>query len=340
MVALIVFCFSSLDDSFSNTRTPFVEIMQAALHDPVTTKCCAPLTQYRSLGECLVGNRRIQSLIKDDLRAAGFEIVASEDATEDTLHLPVDHLVEAGALRVLAETEESACMRDGRGDLVAWKGADHPDKCIRTIVTEEICFRIEYPWDLLQLNENILTLMTENKSEGKISPLAQIDGFVHLGEGSVILPGVYIEGNVVIGKGCKIGPNAYIRGNTSIGDRCIIGNAVEIKNSVIYPHTSIKHLSYVGDSIIGAYVSLGAGTIIANHRHDGSNHHANIRGYRVNTQREKFGALLGDSVRTGVNTCVYPGRRIGAGKRTRPNTIVDTDLMPPDPADDRRQSEF
>ena len=99
-----------------------------------------------------------------------------------------------------------------------------------------------------------------------------IDGFVSLGENSVILPGVYIEGNVIIGRDCKIGPNCYIRGNTSIGDRCHVGQAVEIKNSILGDKVSVGHLSYAGDSVICNNVNFGAGTIISNLRHDGRNH--------------------------------------------------------------------
>lgn len=275
-----------------------------------------------------------------ELTQAGFEIVSLENATERTVHLPMDHWVEVGALCMLARSDGSVCMRDKRGDLIAWKGASDPTQCQQSVQTEAECFRIQYPWDLLKLNEEVLTMIEEQEPQGQISHLAQVDGFLHLGKGSIVLPGVYIEGNVVIGRRCQIGPNAYIRGNTSIGDRCVIGNAVEIKNSIIYPHTHIKHLSYVGDSILGSHVSIGAGTIIANHRHDGTNHRSSVKGALVDTERVKLGAIVGDGVRTGVNTCVYPGRKIGAGRMTRPNTIVDRDMMPIDQPGANGQSSF
>lgn len=302
--------------------------MQATLHNPVSTKCCAPITQSRSLGECLIANRELRDLIRMELTQAGFEVIPQDQANDRTVHLPMDHWVEVGALCMLARSEGSACLRDQRGDLVAWKGADDPALCSQSMVTEAECFRIQYPWDILRLNEEVLMMIEDQEPQGQISHLAQVDGCLHLGKGSIILPGVYIEGNVVIGAHCKIGPNAYIRGNTSIGDRCSIGNAVEIKNSLIFPHTNIKHLSYVGDSIIGSHVNLGAGTIIANHRHDGTNHRSMVKGHLVDTDRNKLGAVVGDGVRTGVNTCVYPGRKIGAGMMTRPNTVVDRDMMP------------
>ena len=302
--------------------------MQATLHDPINTKSCAPLTSSRALGDCLVANYSLSELIASDLRQSGFDIIANDQATERTVHLPLDHWISVRALCQLARTETSTCLRDQRGDLVAWKGGATPDVCSGSMVTEAGCFRIRYPWDFLQLNEEVLDVVNDSEINGEVSPLAQVDGHLHLGEGSVILPGCYIEGKVIIGKNCKIGPNAYIRGNTSISDHCEVGNAAEIKNSVVYSHTKIKRLSYVGDSIIGSHVELGAGTIIVNSRHDGTNHRSLVNGAYVHTGRARFGAIIGDGVRMGVNTCIYPGRKIGAGRVIRPNTIVDKDLMP------------
>lgn len=302
--------------------------MQATLHNPFNTKSCVPLTQSRKLGDCLVANHSLEDLIATDLRQAGFDIIPAEQATSRTVHLPLDHWISVRVLCQLARLEIPSCLRDKRGDLVAWKGGATPDVCGGNMVTEATCFRIRYPWDFLQLNEEVLAVVNNSEIYGDVSPLAQIDGHLHLGEGSVILPGVFIEGNVIIGKNCKIGPNAHIRGNTSIADHCEIGNAVEIKNSVIYPHAKIKHLSYVGDSVIGAHAVIGAGTIIANHRHDGTNHQSVVNGKMVDTGRSRFGAIIGDGVRLGVNNTVYPGRKIGSGRVTHPNTIVNKDLMP------------
>ncbi|BDS08437.1 hypothetical protein NT6N_34770 [Oceaniferula spumae] len=301
--------------------------MQATLHNPQETKTCAPVTDGRKLGNCLIANHKLKDLISNELRAVGFDVIPNEMATPRTVHLPVDHWIDVGALCLLARSDSPVCLKDKSGDLVAWVGANTPEECGGEVVTEADCFRIHYPWSLLELNEEVLGMMEGSQIAGDISPLAQVDGHLHLGVGSKILPGVVIEGNVIIGENCRIGPNAYIRGNTSIGDHCEIGNAVEIKNSIIYPYSKIKHLSYVGDSVLGSHVMLGAGTILANYRHDGTNHRSLVGGKLLDTGRIKFGAVLGDGVRTGVNTCVYPGRKIGPGRMTRPNSVVDRDLM-------------
>jgi len=116
-------------------------------------------------------------------------------------------------------------------------------------------FEIKYAWDLLRINESVISVLTEDKIEGKVYDSAIIEGKVEIGEGTKILPGVYIEGNVIIGKDCKIGPNCYLRGNTFIGDNCHVGQSVEIKNSILMNKTNVGHLSYVGDSVLGTKVN-------------------------------------------------------------------------------------
>lgn len=301
--------------------------MQAVIQSPRNASLCAPLTTGRDIGDCLVANVPLKHLITTELSRAGFEIVDLAHVTPATVHLPLDHWIEVGALCLLARQVAGTCLYDSEGDLVAWKGCDYPEQCTGKMITEAACFRISYPWEFLQLNTDVLKMLPAQEILGEVSPLADVKGNLHLGVGSRILPGVVIEGNVVIGENCKIGPNAYIRGNTTIGNHCVVGNAVEIKNSVIYPHTSIAHLSYVGDSIIGAHVNLGAGTILSNNRHDGKNHLCFVNGELIDTGRDKLGAMIGDGVRTGIHTSVYPGRKIGKGRTTLPGAIVDKDLM-------------
>ena len=191
-----------------------------------------------------------------------------------------------------------------------------------TVAPDADSVRLTYPWDLLKLNEMIVGALNGNNISGEISPRAEINGFITLGKGSVILPGVYIEGNVIIGENCKIGPNCYIRGNTSVGNSCHIGQAVEIKNSLLAEHVAIGHLSYAGDSIIESNVNFGAGTIISTFRHDGKNHSFMVDGQLVDTGRRKFGAIIGKNVHTGIHSSIYPGRYLAANTATLPGEIV------------------
>ena len=195
------------------------------------------------------------------------------------------------------------------------------------IPADEASFRIRYPWDLLKINEEYLAGYTENVINGTVRERVTLDGVVILGEGSVLLPGVYIEGVAVIGKNCKIGPNCYLRGYNFISDKCHIGQAVEIKNSILMTHVAAGHLSYIGDSIVCQNVNFGAGTITSNFRHDGKNHRSMVQGSLIDTGRRKFGSIIGENVHTGIHTAIYPGRKLWADVQTRPGDVVQLDLM-------------
>lgn len=185
-------------------------------------------------------------------------------------------------------------------------------------------FSPKYPWDLLDLNAELIATLTDWPGH----PAFQLgdDARVIVGEGTKILPGVFIEGSIVIGRNCKIGPNCYLRGSTSIGDNCHVGQAVEVKNSILAPGASVGHLSYVGDSYVGAKANFGAGTITSNFRHDGSNHRSEVDGKLIDSGRRKFGAIIGNGVHTGINTSLYPGRKLGPGTCTLPGQIVSKDI--------------
>lgn len=184
-----------------------------------------------------------------------------------------------------------------------------------------------YPWDLLLSQAFFMNQLTQGEIKGNVEKNVHLKGFVSIDENTTIKSGTYIEGSVIIGKNCTVGPNSFIRGCTSIGDNCIIGHSVEIKNSIIMDQTNICHLSYIGDSVIGEGVNLGAGFITANLRHDGKNVLSLVKGKLYDTKLEKLGAIIADGVKTGVNTTVYPGRKIYPGKQTQIGQIVKYDLM-------------
>ncbi|MDO5823590.1 bifunctional sugar-1-phosphate nucleotidylyltransferase/acetyltransferase [Methanobrevibacter sp.] len=166
------------------------------------------------------------------------------------------------------------------------------------------------PWELIEVNEELISnIKTDIK--GVIEDGAHIHGEVVLGEGSIIRSGVYIEGNVFIGKNCDIGPNSYIRGNSYFGDNVHVGNAVEIKNSIIMENTNVSHLSYVGDSVIGSNCNIAAGTNIANLRFDNKSVKTKIKNQMIDSGRRKFGSIIGDSVKTGINSSFSPGVKVG-----------------------------
>ncbi|MDF1540040.1 MAG: sugar phosphate nucleotidyltransferase [Candidatus Thorarchaeota archaeon] len=181
------------------------------------------------------------------------------------------------------------------------------------------------PWDLLEANKQILSNVVK-RIEGTVEEGAVIKGNTIVEPHALIKSGVYIEGPAYIGPECVLGPNCYIRPHTSLGRKVKIGNAVEIKNSIIMDNTNVGHLSYVGDSIIGKNSNFGAGTIVANLRHDNKAVRVTVKRQRISSGRRKLGAIIADDVKTGIGTSISPGVVIHPGARTGIGVIVDQDL--------------
>lgn len=137
------------------------------------------------------------------------------------------------------------------------------------------------------------------------------DGKVVIGPGSVVEPGAMIKGPAVIGKNCEVRQGAYFRGNCLVGDGCVVGHATEIKGSIMLDGAKAGHFAYIGDSILGKEVNLGAGTKLANLRMIKGTIVVRSDGKRYDTGRRKLGAILGDGTETGCNSVTSPGTLMG-----------------------------
>lgn len=193
-----------------------------------------------------------------------------------------------------------------------------------TAVEVERWLDVGRPWELLEANEWKIGEL-ERDIRGDVSDGATITGDVVVEEGATVKSGVVIEGPALIRSDATIGPNAYIRGATLVDDGAKVGHSVEVKNSVLSPGATVGHLSYVGDSVLGRDVNFGAGTNVANLRHDGKSVKHTVKGDRVSTGRRKFGVVVGDNVKTGINTSLYPGVTLSEGAVTLPNEEVSRD---------------
>ncbi|HJJ42331.1 MAG TPA: sugar phosphate nucleotidyltransferase [Methanocorpusculum sp.] len=176
---------------------------------------------------------------------------------------------------------------------------------------------IGYPWDLLSANEHLIKDIAD-KRDGIIEENVVIKGKIILEDGAVIKSGTYIEGPCIIRENTVVGPNAYLRAGTSVGKNCHIGHAVEIKNSIIFDGTKVPHFNYIGDSVVGCGCNFGAGTKIANLRHD----YGIVKVGGISTKRKKFGAVIGDDVKFGINCSINTGSSVGSGSRIGPNSLI------------------
>ncbi|MFC1998080.1 bifunctional sugar-1-phosphate nucleotidylyltransferase/acetyltransferase [Chloroflexota bacterium] len=187
---------------------------------------------------------------------------------------------------------------------------------------------IKYPWHIIALAEHFLS-----QAEGYISPTAKIsekavvDGKVIIEDGVKILENAVVRGPCYIGKNSIIGNNVLIRGGCHIGNDCVVGYSTELKHSYIDDGCWF-HSNYVGDSILGKGCSLGAGTVTANWRFDEKNVAIKVGGDVVDTNQGKFGTIMGEGCKTGINVSIMPGVRIGANALVGPHVNLVEDLEP------------
>jgi len=180
------------------------------------------------------------------------------------------------------------------------------------------------PWELLEANEWKVGEL-ERRIDGEVKGDADLRGDVVVEAGATIEPGVVIEGPALVRSGASVGPNASVRGVTVLGEDTHVGHGVEVKNSVVMADSNVPHVSYVGDSVLGTNVNLGASTQVANLRHDGEPVKITVKGDRVSTGRRKFGVVAGDGVRTAINTSLNAGVVLSAGATTKPGESVTRD---------------
>ncbi len=173
------------------------------------------------------------------------------------------------------------------------------------------------PWDLLgDALDRALGALPSSRIEGWVDRRAILLGDrIVVEKGARVGAGATLEGPVRVGPDCEIRPGAYVRGGCWLGSRCVVGASTEVKRAIFLDGARAPHLAYVGDSVLGREVNLGAGTILSNFRHDGREIVIRNGDELLPTGRRKLGALLGDGVATGCNSVLNPGTIVGAGSR-------------------------
>lgn len=149
-------------------------------------------------------------------------------------------------------------------------------------------------------------------------------GTVVVGKNTNIHKTATIEGAAIIGSNVDIKDGALIRGGVVIGDNVVIGHATEIKHSIILNGARIPHLNYVGDSIVGNNVNLGAGVILANYKAGSKHLEVNVEnnGSKFPTGMKKLGCFIGDGVKIGSNTVCDPGSIVGKNSVIYPLSLI------------------
>jgi NDP-sugar pyrophosphorylase family protein len=152
---------------------------------------------------------------------------------------------------------------------------------------------------------------------------------IFISPGCTVEPGAVIVGPAIIGPGASIRTGAYVRQNVVLGEGSLVGAHSEVKGSILLPGAKAPHQAYVGDSILGRDVNLGAGTICSNVKNIGREVTFRAGGEIVKTGLRKFGAVLGDHCKTGCNTVLNPGVLMGPGSVTYTNASLRGGYYPP-----------
>ena len=151
---------------------------------------------------------------------------------------------------------------------------------------------------------------------------------ISIGRDCRIEPGAVIIGPAVLADNVLVRTGAYIRENVLLSEGSLVGAHSEVKGSILLPGAKAPHQAYVGDSILGRDVNLGAGTILSNVKNIGREVSFRAGGELIHTGLRKFGAILGDGAKTGCNTVLNPGVLLGKGSITYPNATLRSGYYP------------
>ncbi|OGY51280.1 MAG: hypothetical protein A3J59_02305 [Candidatus Buchananbacteria bacterium RIFCSPHIGHO2_02_FULL_56_16] len=176
----------------------------------------------------------------------------------------------------------------------------------------------EYVFDFLKKLAVYIKQTLKPKILGVVMPGATVGNNVYVGKGSVVQPGAWIHGPAIIGENCEIRHGAYVGANTVTGDNVIIGHASEVGNAVFLNHARAPHFAFVGHSILGNNVNLGAGTKLSNLKVTGKE--IEIEG--IKTGLIKLGAIIGDNSSLGCNTVTQPATFIGKDVYSYPLSLL------------------
>lgn len=181
---------------------------------------------------------------------------------------------------------------------------------------------VEFVWDALKGLKAYIDERLERRIKGTVMEGAYVSSDVFLEEGAFVEYGAMIKGPAIIGRNTVVRHGAYIREYCLIGAGCVVGHASELKGAIMLDGSQAPHFAYVGDSILGRGVNLGAGTKISNVKNDRSEITVVFNGVKYPTGLKKFGAIIGDNVQIGCNSVTNPGTLVGPGTMVYPNTLL------------------
>jgi len=211
-----------------------------------------------------------------------------------------------------------------------------------------------YAWDaLLKIEDYIRALLATdayapNAGSVDLPPSVVVEGDVYIAPDAEISHHAYIQGPSIIGSGAQVRQGALVRKGTLLAAKAVVGHASETKNAVLLENAHAPHFAYVGDSILGQDVNLGAGTKLSNFPMNADKDPVTgkrptvqmpYKGERIDTGIVKFGAVLGDGVGTGCNCVTNPGTVVGPRTLVYTLAMLRKGIYPPDSIIKLRQTQ-
>lgn len=176
-----------------------------------------------------------------------------------------------------------------------------------------------YPWEALAGIGGLIIELGSHLPEDKYEKMGDD---VWIAKSAHVFESAYIKGPCIIGEDSEVRHCAFIRGNALVGDNCVVGNSTELKNVILFNHVQVPHYNYVGDSILGAYAHMGAGSITSNVKSDKKLVIIKDGTERIETGIKKVGAFLGDHVEVGCGSVLNPGSVVGRNSAVYPISSV------------------
>ena len=176
-----------------------------------------------------------------------------------------------------------------------------------------------YPWEALKGIKDLILSLGPALDKAEYEEVSE-NVWVH--RTAKVFPTAYLGAPCIIGPNTEVRHCAFVRGSDLVGAECVVGNSVELKNVILFDHVQTPHYNYVGDSILGYYSHMGAGSITSNVRADKQLVIVHAPSGEIETGIKKFGAMLGDYVECGCNAVLNPGTVIGRHSNVYPTSCV------------------
>lgn len=186
-------------------------------------------------------------------------------------------------------------------------------------IAGEMLDKYTHPWEVLSDIGDIIIELGRSLPKDKYKEVSEN---IWIANSAKVMDSAYISGPCIIGENTQVRHCAFIRGKVLVGDNCVVGNSTELKNSILFNYVQVPHFNYVGDSILGAYAHMGAGSITSNVKSDKENVVIKCHFRNIETGIKKVGAFLGDHVEIGCGSVLNPGTIIGKNTNVYPLSSV------------------